>query len=350
MIAAFLKFCQLAILSGGALCAVAILSVSNQHFGRVNGANASLVQPIFQLAPSQDGSVILTLGPLGIVHVHRQSQDHFNDYWGIDACRTLWIEHSPINENVFHCRDDGEMSLYFSNGESVPLLADNLHGRLESAAYSPDGTLIAAAHGARLEPNSSLWKYVFTVWDAETASVVSQFTKTAEQIKHLALSAEPQRILYACKNVIGVARISDGRTIREIRHAGSDITSLVLAPCGNHLAAGDLQGAVTVYNISSGEIIWQANSELQFCISAMAFCPDGSKLVVGASGPTIKMLDAASGQELLKSLPLEAHVTTSEFRFVQDGQQIISSGYDGAVRFWDATTLRQIGLIPPRPI
>ena len=63
----------------------------------------------------------------------------------------------------------------------------------------------------------------------------------------------------------------------------------------------------------------------------MQFSPEGDRIISASFDGTIKVWDAATGQEILT---LEGHagpVLSMAF----DGQRIISGGKDNTVRIWD---------------
>ena len=68
----------------------------------------------------------------------------------------------------------------------------------------------------------------------------------------------------------------------------------------------------------------------------MAFSPDGRRIVSGSDDKTVKVWDAATGQE---TLTLKGHTgEVHSVAFSPDGRRIVSGSYDGTVKVWDAST------------
>ena len=72
----------------------------------------------------------------------------------------------------------------------------------------------------------------------------------------------------------------------------------------------------------------------------MAFSPDGKRIVTGSQDRTVKVWDAATGQELLS---LKGHTScVTSVAFSPDGKRIVSGSQDKTVKVWDAATGQEI--------
>ena len=71
-------------------------------------------------------------------------------------------------------------------------------------------------------------------------------------------------------------------------------------------------------------------------VTSVAFSPDGKRLVTASWDGTVKVWDAATGQE---TLTLKGHTGgVSSVAFSPDGKRIASASEDETVKVWDAAT------------
>ncbi|KAJ7844004.1 WD40-repeat-containing domain protein [Mycena olivaceomarginata] len=94
------------------------------------------------------------------------------------------------------------------------------------------------------------------------------------------------------------------------------------------------------------DIVWPPSEALvmqgMVTILSVAFSPDGTRIASGSVDKTIRVWDAATGQQV--GDPLAGH--TSSIRsvaFSPDGTRIASGSHDETIRVWDAATGQQVG-------
>jgi WD40 repeat protein len=76
---------------------------------------------------------------------------------------------------------------------------------------------------------------------------------------------------------------------------------------------------------------------------AVAFSPDGTKIVSGSGNKKLQIWDATTGKPIGKTLQADKSDEVFSVAVSPDGQKIISGGSDTNVRMWDAKTGKQIG-------
>ena len=117
-------------------------------------------------------------------------------------------------------------------------------------------------------------------------------------------------------------------------HVGG-VAALVVASDGSWLATGGQDGTVRIWDAATGqERTALAGHAHQ--VSVMAIAPDGSWLATGAQDGTVRIWDAATGQERA-ALAGHAH-QVSVMAIAPDGSWLATGAQDGTVRIWDAAT------------
>jgi WD40 repeat protein len=73
---------------------------------------------------------------------------------------------------------------------------------------------------------------------------------------------------------------------------------------------------------------------------SVAFSPDGKRLATGSNDDTVKLWDAATGQELLT---LKGHSNSIfSVAFSPDSKRLATRSEDGTVKLWDAATEQEV--------
>src|SRR5262249_37404371 len=114
---------------------------------------------------------------------------------------------------------------------------------------------------------------------------------------------------------------------------------VALSPDGQRLAAGSLDGTVTVWDSASGRQAWTIRAHAHPA-RGVAVRPDGRRLASASWDGTVKLWAAATAKEAHR-LPFGGEPASS-VTFSPDGRLLAAGTHGGAV-LWDTTTWQQVG-------
>jgi WD40 repeat protein len=126
-------------------------------------------------------------------------------------------------------------------------------------------------------------------------------------------------------------------------HTGG-IASVHFSANGKWLASAGGDKVIRLWNVEDGRLLHELSGPTSFAC-AVRFAPDDSLVAAAgyeaAAGNAIYLYDPATGTEVGR---LAGHPTGGVRRlaFTPDSKQLVSAGFDGAVRVWDLTTKKEL--------
>jgi WD40 repeat protein len=112
----------------------------------------------------------------------------------------------------------------------------------------------------------------------------------------------------------------------------SGVLVVAFSPDGKHLATGDVDGNVRLWQVADGKQLLTLKGH-QGWVWGVSFSPDGQTLASCSDDQTVRLWDVREGQ-CLKAFHGHANGVWA-VAFSPDGQTLASSGLDPTVRLWD---------------
>jgi len=124
--------------------------------------------------------------------------------------------------------------------------------------------------------------------------------------------------------------------------AESAVTAIAFSPDGTRLVSGSRDTTLRLWDVKSGQPLGAPLTGHKGVVYSVAFSPDGTRLVSGSGDMTLRLWDAKSGQPL--GAPLTGHKgVVGGVAFSPDGTRLVSGSWDTTLRLWDAKSGQPLG-------
>ena len=239
-------------------------------------------------------------------------------------------------------------------------------GRVEYAAYSPDGTRIVTAAtdntariwdartGAQLSVLAGHLNYVRTavystdgskilttsmdksmrLWDAHTGEVLATFSGHGAKPISAALSPDGTRLVVA--SLDSTARVWDARTGDELavlRGHGDALQFAAYSADGTRIVTASRDKTARIWEARTGAPLAVLSGHGGIVLSA-SFSPNGNQVVTASTDKTARSWDASTGAPLIVFTGHNDRLYAA--RYSPDGTRIVTASDDKTVRIWDA--------------
>ncbi len=197
-------------------------------------------------------------------------------------------------------------------------------GYVFNMAYSPDGTLLAAAG------TIGIW-----IYDARTGEELHLLKEHTEGVGALAFSPDNQ--LLACEGKDETILLWDPRTgqLEKTLTGHAEVSSIAFSPDGKRLASGGEDETIRIWDLNTGELLLTYAGHADR-VSKVIYSPDGEMLASYGRDELIHLWDAHTGEFLRTLTGYTGRV--SAITFSPDAKLLASGGGDGKIRLWEPRT------------
>ena len=198
-------------------------------------------------------------------------------------------------------------------------------GTVSMMAYSPEGTLLAAAGSL------GIWLY-----DTATYDEVALLTGHTGAVLSVAFSPDGGTLASGSEDAtIRLWDVATGDTRHTLTEHTHGIHSVAFSPDGKTLASGSWDDTIRVWDVATGERL-NTLTEHTDGVQSVVFSPDGRTLASGSWDDTVRLWDVATGT--LQQTLTEHTGDVFSVAFSADGRTLASGSSDTTVRLWDVAT------------
>jgi WD40 repeat protein len=259
----------------------------------------------------------------------------------------------------------GYQTLHLSNnGATVVMICDNGTGKPFLDAWSVktgkklghiepvnnQGVQVAVSHdgkfaatwgwyqpqnGQETEQDREIRRTV-QVWDTETGKSVFKLVSNHPQVAKSEISRDGKWLLASDANSgLSLFSLETGKLVRQVVTRQGVGAILAFAPDGKTFAAGTPTGFVQVFETESGKRL-EASQGPMCGLIAITFPEKGKVRAFGMDTQTIRSWELSSEKTADE---LTGHTGAAvAVQFLPDKKQVVTSGIDGRIMFWDAAT------------
>jgi WD40 repeat protein len=199
-------------------------------------------------------------------------------------------------------------------------------------AYSPDGSRIFSNNADGLH-----------VWDANTGLKLS--TVVGLRVLGLVVTRAGVRVVSA-GDFLEVWDLHPDDGLRTLETEAPAVGAVAFSPDGSRLVTGGPNHVLKLWDARTTEVARTLKGHAAD-VTAIAYSPDGSCIASASADKTVKLWDPKTGG-LIHSL--EGHPErVRSAAFSKDGKHVVSASQDGTLKVWDVKTGKEIGTLAGRP-
>ena len=240
---------------------------------------------------------------------------------------------SPDNSLVASSGEEQVIRIWNAEtGEQVHLLGGHQKA-VNSLSWSPDGQKLA----------SGSWDGTVIVWDVASEEKLLVLTAHTDMVSSIAWSPDGQRLASASSDrTVRIWHSETGDVLLVLEKHDDIVSSVAWSPDGKRLVSGSFDGKMRLWDTNNGDLVSEADLQKGYVI-CLDWSPNGKQIAIGTFFGVVLVWDVETGK-IVRTLDKHTSYVVS-VSWTPDNKLIASGSADKSIRIWDLATGRQIKVI-----
>lgn len=279
---------------------------------------------------SADGRLLATLGRDQTIRFWTLG-DHYSmaQEWQVSTSAAKGVSISPDGQYLLSGDENGQVQLRRHDAMDPPLTLRGHDAGVWATSFASDGHLFASGDRAG----------IIRLWDAMNGQLIKEISMADEAVWSIAFANNDNELLIGTDSGVQRYSISEQKWLEPLSSAEGQFTRMQLATDRQRLVTSDTTGRVQLIDVSSGVILLAFDADND-TIWSVALSPDGKTLASASGGESVSLYSTENGTRIARLTGHTGGATNVEF--LADGATLVASDRKGQLHWWDIGTAKRL--------